>query len=305
MKQKLYIASLIDLIVVLTGTIFKINHFPGAGILLTLGIAAFAVVICPMALVSSYRKNREEQSKGLHIITGITVFFVFTAMLFKIQHWPFAGLLLTLALPFPYVVFLPVFISITSRKKNANIYNTVFVLFLLALSSLLNGLLSLNVARQTIEDSYNLSRGMNKVNACLSAIPAERNASALELRIDELLVVIDKYQDAILKSQGISEKIWDKNPEYLGYPDSRNVVQMALRDNTDLSEGSGLEKAMKAVIAEANSDPAYSELSRALPGIFELGENRWQYYFTEDYTSWSLTYLDGLETNLRLIKASL
>lgn len=304
MKQKLYIAGIIDLIVVLTGTIFKINHYPGAGILLTLGIAAFAVIICPLALVSSYRRNREEQSKSLYIITAITIFLVFTAMLFKIQHWPFAGLLLTIAMPFPYVVFLPVFIAVASRKRNFNIYNTVFVLFLLVLSSLLNGLLSLNVARVTIEDSYNLSRAMNKVNAHLAGKPV-KNESVLELKIDELLGVIDEYQDIILKREGISEKIWDNNPEYLGNPDSRNVVRTALGVNNDMAGGSRLEKAMKAVIAEADSNPVYGELARALPGILELEGNRLQTYFTEDYTSWSLTYLDALETNLRLLKATI
>ena len=53
-------------------------------------------------------------------------------MLFKIQHWPGAGKLLMIALPFPYVVFLPVFLAVTSRNKSFSINNTVFVLFLLA-----------------------------------------------------------------------------------------------------------------------------------------------------------------------------
>ena len=41
MKQKIYIFGVITSLVVFTGAIFKVNHFPGAGILLTLGLIVF------------------------------------------------------------------------------------------------------------------------------------------------------------------------------------------------------------------------------------------------------------------------
>src|SRR5512133_2112213 len=126
MKQKLYISGLVNLFVILAGTVFKLNHFPGAGILLTIGIVSFVLIFIPLALISSYR-NSENGSKLLYIFTGITCFVVFTAMLFKIMHWPFAGIALTIALPFPFVVFLPVFIAVTSGDGKFSIYNTVFV----------------------------------------------------------------------------------------------------------------------------------------------------------------------------------
>ena len=38
MKQKIYIVGLVTTLLVFIGTIFKVNHFPGAGIMLTLGL---------------------------------------------------------------------------------------------------------------------------------------------------------------------------------------------------------------------------------------------------------------------------
>jgi hypothetical protein len=35
--------------------------------------------------------------------------------LFKIMHWPGAGIFLMVALPFPFLVFLPVYLYVTSR----------------------------------------------------------------------------------------------------------------------------------------------------------------------------------------------
>ncbi|MGE5432820.1 MAG: hypothetical protein ACM3QX_17185 [Syntrophomonadaceae bacterium] len=140
MKQKLYTAGLINIIVILTGAIFKISHLPGAGIIFTLGMVSFVLLVMPASLVSVYREKRENGL--LYLITGMTCFVVFTAMLFKIMHWPFAGTALTIAIPFPYLVFLPVFIYSTSRNSSFSLYSTVLVLFLIALNSVFNVLLA-------------------------------------------------------------------------------------------------------------------------------------------------------------------
>lgn len=140
MKQKLYTAGLINIMVILTGAIFKISHLPGAGIIITLGVVSFVIIFMPASLISIYRDKRENGL--LYLISGITCFVVFTAMLFKIMHWPFAGIALTIAIPFPYLVFLPVFLYSTSRNNSFSLYSTVLVLFLLALNSVFNVLLA-------------------------------------------------------------------------------------------------------------------------------------------------------------------
>ena len=114
MKQKIYILGLVTLITVFTGTIFKVNHYPGAAILLITGIASLVLLFLPLALLNHYRSAESRHSLTLYIVTYITGFVVFTSMLFKLLHWPYAGLILTIALPFPYLIFLPVFVTVTS-----------------------------------------------------------------------------------------------------------------------------------------------------------------------------------------------
>jgi len=46
--------------------------------------------------------------------------------------------------PFPYVVFLPVYLIVTEKNKSHNIYNTVYILLLLALNSTFAALLALH-----------------------------------------------------------------------------------------------------------------------------------------------------------------
>lgn len=129
---------------VFAGVTLKVNHLPGAGYFLTIGIITLVFVFLPLALRNHYKAEGNTSSRIIYIITWLTCFVVFIAMLFKIMHWPGAGIALSISLPFPYIVFLPVFLIVTSKKENFNIYNTVFILFLLTIVSGLSSLLALS-----------------------------------------------------------------------------------------------------------------------------------------------------------------
>ncbi len=218
MRQKLYIFGIVTTMVVIAGTILKINHWPGAGILLLLGLGTLVLLFLPLALINHYNAEKNRQTLLLHIVTWLTCFIVFTSMLFKIQHWPFAGILMTIALPFPYVVFLPVFLITTSKDKNFNIFNTVFVLFLLAVSSVFSALLGLNVSRERIYDSYNLSRHYNIAEKELK-LAGNEVSSPLTGNIDDVLNLLDDYRDLILREENMNIGDWETNPEDLQKPE--------------------------------------------------------------------------------------
>lgn len=144
MRQKIYLIGIIDTFIILTGAIFKIMHWPGAGILMTFGFAALVLIFIPMALINNYRSGDNKEYLSLYIVTWLTCLVVFTSMIFKIQHWPGAGVGLLIAMPFPYLFFLPVFLIVTRKNQNFNIYNTVCVLLLLVINSVFSALLALN-----------------------------------------------------------------------------------------------------------------------------------------------------------------
>jgi hypothetical protein len=308
MKQKLYIFGLINSLIIFTGIIFKVNHFPGAGILLTIGLVTFSVFFIPAALISNYR-NSENKSPALYFVTWLTCFVVFTAMLFKIQHWPGAGIALTIAIPFPYVVFLPVFLAVTSKIRNFSIYNTVFVLLLLALNSVFSALLALNVARSRIDDSLNLSMNYNKIEPVLMRLPVEQAQNPVSQKIDAVLSTINEYRDLILKQEGISRSQWISNPQTLWRPDARGVAAIPLYNSNEYKPGERLETGLKDLIAEL--DKLQGESLSGSAAIFNYeqspkNEQSWgSRTFGDINLSWALTYLDGLEVNLRMLKLSM
>jgi len=312
MKQKIYILGLVTAMIISTGIILKVNHWPAGQILIAAGTLILVLIFIPAALINNYRAEGNRQNRLLYIVTYITCFVVFIGMLFKIQHWPYARIGLLIALPFPYIVFLPVFLAVTLKKKNFNIYNTVFVLLLLAMNSVFSALLSLNVSKDTIVESYNISRDYNKVNAAMSQLPINVNESAVNVKIDEIIKITNDYQDLILKHEGLTREQWKKDPGNLVRPDNVNTAASILGDNGEMTPGMKLDKAITELIDLMKQTKGFEDAAKALPSILDLDEEKGKDDAVNFYNrnifvplSWALIYLDGLETNLHMIKASM
>jgi hypothetical protein len=309
MKQKIYILGLATLLITFTGLTLKINHLAGAGVALVSGIVLLVFIFLPLALAKNYNDSGNKSNLLLYIITWVTCFVVFGAMLFKIMHWHNAGLLIVIALPFPYLVFLPVFLYVSSKNKNFNIYNTVFVLFLLVTSSVLSALLALNVSKTIISDSYNLSANYNRTVALFEQLPEQATGSPVTARIDKLLGTINDYRDMILKHEGLSADQWKKDKESLVRPDAPQAAAEALRCNGEAVAGSDLESGLRSLVKEMENSSDYKELASLAPVIFDLelpdGNEPALVVrnLTENNLAWSLIFLEGLETNLEMLKA--
>ncbi|MBE0678817.1 MAG: hypothetical protein IH592_08635 [Bacteroidales bacterium] len=312
MKQKIYIIGVLTTMIVFLGGIFKVNHWPGAGVMLTIGMLMLIFLFLPLALINHYKAEGSRQNLLLYIVTWLTCLVVFGSMLFKIQHWPFAGKLLMIALPFPYVVFLPVFLAVTAKNRTFNIHNTVFVLFLLSGISVFSVLLSLNVSKERIDDSLNLSRNYNRVEQVLDKIPVYAGQNAVAQKIDDLIGIVDDYQLRIFAAEGIAENDWNSDPWRFPKLESTDVTQDALviggkEPSLDLTLQSGL----KDFISLLETTAGYEQLAKAAPEIFEFAElpgasDEWtRQMFGVNTRAWSMIYLDGLETNLKLLRTSI
>jgi len=245
------------------GAIFKVNHWPAAAILLIAGTLILVLLFLPAALINNYKATGNSQNKVLYIVTYITCFVVFIAMLFKIMHWPYAGVGLLIALPFPYVVFLPIFLLVTSKNKSFNIYNTVFVLLLLALNSVFSALLALNVSKKTISDSYNLSKNYCNVEAAMTDMKVNVEHSAVNVKIDEVLKIAYNYQDLLLKYEGITREQWEKDPGNLADAESVNLPMVILAGNGESYPGDKLQAALQELVGQMEQSKGYEATAKS------------------------------------------
>ena len=134
---------------------------------------------------------------------------------------------------------------------------------------------------------------------------------SVNVKIDEIIKITNDYQDLILKHEGMTREQWEKNPGNLLRAESPNIAAAVLSDNGEMPAGIRLEKALNELIVLMRQTKGYEETAKALPAIVGLGEEKgedqaWEFSFRNIIInlSWTLTYLDGLEANLYMIKAS-
>ncbi|HVN57601.1 MAG TPA: hypothetical protein VMT63_04835 [Bacteroidales bacterium] len=310
MKQKIYILGLITSALIILGTLFKINHWPLAGIMIAVGMVTMVFVFLPVALVNHYKNDGNRQNLFLYLVIWLTSAVIFIGMLFKIQHWPGAGYALLLALPFPYVIFIPVFLAVTSKIKNFNIYNTVFVLLLLAVISVFSMLLALDVSKDRIYDSLDLGAKYIKVSKVLDQNPVSTVNPDLTKDIDEVVGVIEDYETRILKRDGTTKEEWNTDTKVLNYPLSIDVTLKGIYPGKFTQVETTLEVKLRKLINDFAADPGYKDLALAAPKILDFSETAIPGEWTEGIfllqgQAWTLVYFEGLKANLKLLRATL
>jgi len=158
MKRLIYLSGIISMLLVLTGSVFKIQHWPGAGIMLTLGLGSLVLFFVPAALVNNYKANKNNGKLALYLVTFLVSLLVYGGALFKIMHWPGAGILLIFTIPLPFCLFVPVFLYSTSKDKSFSIINTTIILLFIAYMGVTTAMLALSYSRNILDEGVQLDK---------------------------------------------------------------------------------------------------------------------------------------------------
>jgi hypothetical protein len=105
-------ASIINLAIT-----FKFQHWPGTGVLMTLGLVSFALIFIPMLLRKKMKEENSERNAIMNTLgaTGLTLFSL--GILFKIMHWPGAAIMLTLSVFFLFFGYFLMYLTDPSIEK--------------------------------------------------------------------------------------------------------------------------------------------------------------------------------------------
>jgi hypothetical protein len=104
---------------------------------------------------------------------------------------------------------------------------------------------------------------------------------------------------------------WKKDPGNLVRPDNINTAASILADNGEMTPGMKLDKTITELIDLMKKTKGFEDAAKALPSILDLEEEKGKgdalnFHSRNIFVplSWVLIYLDGLEANLSMIKAS-
>jgi hypothetical protein len=128
MKNTMKISGVAGTIMLGFAAMFKIQHWPGAGILMTLGALVLAFVFLPSALSVLWKETHSTKRLFLFISAFLTGTSFIIGILFKIQHWPGGASILFLGTLSGILLFIPALLVDRMNDKENRAKRPVYIL---------------------------------------------------------------------------------------------------------------------------------------------------------------------------------
>ncbi len=141
MKKTMKISAIAGTIMLGFAALFKIMHWPGAGIMLTLGAFILAFAFMPSALTVLWKETHSRKRLFLYISAFVASMLFILGVVAKVQHWPLAGLILLLAALAMIFAFIPALLTGKLKEEENPARKLVYILGAAGITSFILGIL--------------------------------------------------------------------------------------------------------------------------------------------------------------------
>ena len=211
------------------GSFFKFMHWPGASMLIILGMAIGVLVYLPLLFLFKKNETTESRAKLVLAIGTINGILFCLNALFKVMHWPGANTMWFMTLGIFALVFIPLYFfnGIRDQANKINTITTTLILIILAGVFFLQTSLrpSFTVQKKTIqsdqhmEDSYHYATEQNKItyNSSVDSSNHKTSQEKLKLTCNALCEKIEK-----IKLNFLHQMEGDSSIREINYQDLEN-----------------------------------------------------------------------------------
>ena len=217
MRKTMHITGITAAILLLLGSIFKIQHWPGAGVMYVLGAVSLCLVFMPLFLAVRIKEKPGKLSTITNIIGILGAIALCFGILFKIMHWPLANILMNTGGALLIFIFLPLYIYNGFKTNNLKTGTIVPVVVAIAGFSLMFSLVKLrnsqDVANAILNIQYTIyhdtESALNSNNALLVSLKNDSlNPYKRANEIAERINVISQDLEFII-AQSLHQEIPD------------------------------------------------------------------------------------------------
>ena len=184
MKKAMITSGSISVILLMTGSFFKLMHWPGAGIMLVLGVAFISLLFLPLLFLtksSEITGSREKIIFGLGALVGILYCM---STLFKIMHWPGATQLWFTTIALSAFVFIPLYFFNGFRNPEKKVNTIITTILLVGATSILFMLMNTRPAKKELAlKAYNYLRYEELLTDLKSKQNSQINSSEKDYKI--------------------------------------------------------------------------------------------------------------------------
>jgi uncharacterized protein with PQ loop repeat len=195
MKKFMYILGMIAPAMLITGTIFKTQHWYGSGVLLTLSLFLLGAIYLPVFVMVKIRDTRKEGKKVNMpmYISGLIAGIIFLAgAMFKIQHWPGANIMGILSGLVTVFVFIPILVIQALKDKKNQVQNFTILIFVLCFVAITFMMYALRVSKNVLT---------------AFSVAAEGHIASTEIVEARNTLYLDRLQQSGPSSEALLERV--------------------------------------------------------------------------------------------------
>jgi len=141
MKRTMKISAIAGTVMLGFAALFKMMHWPGSGILLTLGAFTLAFVLMPSALTVLWKETHSGKKLFLYISAFVTAMLFIIGVAAKVQHWPLAAFILMIASLSGIFAFIPALLAAKLKGQENKTKKIVYILGAAGLTCFILGIL--------------------------------------------------------------------------------------------------------------------------------------------------------------------
>jgi len=201
----MYLSGLFSSVIFLFGILFKVQHWPGASILITVGLLMLGLLFLPSLVFLKVSEDRKEGNKPAYILGLFAGIFYIAVFLFKMMHWPGASIFIFLGLILIVAIFLPAFTYVNFKDETYVSGRFIFLVVTVMMAVIFISMLALNVTRNVFNEFIVAETQMNNVlqdltrkNAQLSeSLNTERTENSVVSEILKKTEVIETWIDQL------------------------------------------------------------------------------------------------------------
>lgn len=221
MKKVMLRSGMFSAIAFTIGAIFKIMHYPGAGMMLVLAITCVSFVFLPIFFLVKTKEVKEKKEK---FILGFGAFFGILfciSVMFKIMHWPGAHALWLMGLGVLFFLFLPMYFFTGIRNPETKLNTILSSIMILIAGGLMFSLTALHEtkdAENASKSSYNHLKEsvvniseLNDIKYKMAADSLKVQNEILKEKTSLLIEKISKVREDLNEYISNGEKITEEN----------------------------------------------------------------------------------------------
>jgi hypothetical protein len=322
MKKIMIGSGIVSAIFMTAGILFKFMHWPGASMLLILGIGISSLLFLPLLFTLKAKEKKETKDK---VIIGIGTFsgiLISLGILFKVMHWPGANMMGLVAVFIIVILFLPIYFFSGIRNPDTKVNTVVSSVLIIMGCGLFFTLVNLRPSiqvrntiafiNQQVENTYSYlsEHNANTYNAFAADTTRDlKKYAEINKQGTELCNTIEALKLNLIQfAEGIPVKKVDYSE--LSQPDNYDIPSAFMFDNKGVAkkELSDLKKQLASFNESAKSDfkvNSYRLIDLSdRPSVHHDGMEPWEvsnFYHTS--LSLALQNLTRLQLDIQIVEA--